>query len=92
MSEVLNQSYLENKGQLTDMTLLPQKPSLVQQQSPLPTLLKINFLSLEPTSTTSLFGQIACYCTRAVHCAQYHLSVHLSQGQSEQTLPKSSTL
>lgn len=92
MSEVLNQSYLENKGQLTDMTLLPKKPSLVQQQSLLPTLLKINFLNLEQSSTTSLFGQTACSCTRAVYCAHYHLSVHLSQRQSEQTLPKSSIL
>lgn len=92
MCEVLNQSYLENKGRLTDMTLLPQKPSLVQQQSPLPTLHKMNCLNLEQLSATSLFGQIACSCTRAVYCAHYHSSVHLSQGQSEQRLPKSSTL
>lgn len=92
MCEVLNPSYLENKGRLTDMTLLPQKPSLVQQQSPLPTLHKMNCLNLEHPSTTSLFGQIVCSCTRAVYCAHYHSSVHLRQRQSEQTLPKSSTL
>lgn len=92
MCEVLKQSYLENKGRLTDMTLLPQKPSLVQQQSPLPTLHKMNCLNLKQPSATSLFGQTACSCTRAVYCAHYHSSVHLSQGQSEQRLPKSSTL
>lgn len=74
------------------MTLLPQKPSLVQRQSPLPTLHKMNGLNLEQPSTASLFGQMACSCTRAVYCAHDHSSVHLSQQQSEQRLPKPSTL
>lgn len=92
MCAVLNQCYLESKGRLADMTLLPQKPSLVQRQSPLPTLHKMNCLNLEQPSTTSLFGQIACSCTRAVYCAHDHSSIHLSQQQSEQRLPKPSTL
>lgn len=89
MSEVLNQSYLENNGRLIDMTLLPQKPSLVRQQSPLPTLHKINCLDLEQSSTTSLFGQIACSYTRVVYCAHYHCLCTLAN--SNQNLPKSST-